>query len=202
MDKSEELELVPPELRQAVEDEHNNPTEVWKSGMGQLVQCSGTPGKKVYVTFYTHLDKKIIELYLEEAYALDQISKVAAKLLPTVEWKVCSGTQYQTDFEFNSSRQVYDSIKTTLIYQFNYLLVRLERLHPIRPFDQEANCNECRQMILGHRFKCTECADFDICQRCEARSIHPEHAMLRIVSKGTTHIPHYITANAPRYVFA
>ena len=46
MDKSEELELVPPELRQKVEDEHNNPIEVWKSGMGQLVQCSGNPVSK------------------------------------------------------------------------------------------------------------------------------------------------------------
>ncbi|EFO88539.1 hypothetical protein CRE_13067 [Caenorhabditis remanei] len=71
----------------------------------------------------------MVEMYLEETYALEQIAEKAAELLPTVEWKVCSGTQYEIDFEFTSSRQVFDSIKTTLIYKFNYLLVRLERRH-------------------------------------------------------------------------
>ncbi|KAF1753112.1 hypothetical protein GCK72_019668 [Caenorhabditis remanei] len=134
MDKSEELELVPPELRQAVEFQHNNPIRVRSSAMVDIQQCSGNPytlenGKIVYVTFYTHLDKKMVEMYLHEAYALEEIARKAAELLPTVEWKVCSGTQYQADFEFTSSHQVWNSIRTTLFYKFNFLLVHLERRH-------------------------------------------------------------------------
>ncbi|EFO88526.1 hypothetical protein CRE_13064 [Caenorhabditis remanei] len=214
MDILDELELVSAEHRQEVENEY----KAQKNYDEAIVTSASENSKKlVYVTFYTHSDKKIVQMYLSEKHALEQISEKVAELLPTIQWRVFSGkfgnslktihvlrfsgTQSQADFEFTSSHQVCNSIKRTPICKFYYLLVRLERLHPVRFDDQEANCDECHQKIFGHRYKCTECADFDICQKCEAKSLHPEHAMLRIVRKGTTRIPNYITSNAPRYVF-
>ncbi|CAO4381923.1 unnamed protein product [Caenorhabditis nigoni] len=112
--------------------------------------------------------------------------------------ELLSGTQHQADYEFQESFQVWNSIKKSEICKFYYLLVRLERLHPD---SHEVKCDECLRMIVEHRYKCTECADYDLCQTCESKSLHSEHAMLRIVRDGITHIPRYITANAPRYVF-
>ncbi|KAF1753116.1 hypothetical protein GCK72_019672 [Caenorhabditis remanei] len=206
MDILDELELVPAEHRQEVENEYKtqkNYEEAVRTLEYRSITTSASENSKklVYVTFYTHSDKKVVQMYLSETHALEQVSGKAAELLPTIQWRVFSGTQNQADFEFTSSHQVWNSIKRTPICKFYYLLVHLERLHPVRFDDQEANCDVCHQKIFGHRYKCTECADFDICQKCEAKSLHPEHAMLRIVRKGTTRIPNYITSNAPRYVF-
>ncbi|CAG0896751.1 unnamed protein product [Darwinula stevensoni] len=44
-------------------------------------------------------------------------------------------------------------------------------------------CGECGGSILGHRYKCLQCQDLDLCPRCEASSKHLHHRMLRIPSK-------------------
>ncbi|EFO91166.1 hypothetical protein CRE_05348 [Caenorhabditis remanei] len=63
------------------------------------------------------------------------------------------------------------------------------------------HCCHCRLPIHGSRYHCLECADYDICGKCEKDLIHFEHALLRIVSPRTTRIPDYVIANAPRHVF-
>ncbi|KAH8248985.1 hypothetical protein KR032_004926 [Drosophila birchii] len=34
--------------------------------------------------------------------------------------------------------------------------------------------------IVGFRYKCVQCSNFDLCQRCEAAHKHPEHLMVRM----------------------
>jgi hypothetical protein len=41
-------------------------------------------------------------------------------------------------------------------------------------------CDGCQGGIVGSRFKCTMCPDFDLCARCEERGLHPQHDLLRI----------------------
>jgi next-to-BRCA1 protein 1 len=37
-------------------------------------------------------------------------------------------------------------------------------------------CDNCSQFpIVGARFKCNTCADYDLCETCEAKKIHSEH---------------------------
>ncbi|CAJ0939021.1 unnamed protein product, partial [Mesorhabditis belari] len=50
-------------------------------------------------------------------------------------------------------------------------------------------CDLCDAFIIGTRFKCILCADYDLCQKCETTGEHKHHAMLRIVDPNETIIP-------------
>jgi len=42
-------------------------------------------------------------------------------------------------------------------------------------------CDGCDcEPIRGIRFKCSVCANYDLCQKCEAKNVHPEHSFLKI----------------------
>ena len=44
-------------------------------------------------------------------------------------------------------------------------------------------CDACdKQPIVGNRYKCEVCEDFDICGHCEDAGEHPGHNMKRIAS--------------------
>ncbi|CAI2350787.1 unnamed protein product [Caenorhabditis sp. 36 PRJEB53466] len=70
-----------------------------------------------------------------------------------------------------------------------------------KPVKHSATCDACLGDIIGHRYKCLQCPDFDLCEACEKKSLHYEHAMVRLVCPRKTSIPQYITGNAPDGVF-
>ncbi|XP_073957503.1 sequestosome-1-like isoform X4 [Choristoneura fumiferana] len=41
-------------------------------------------------------------------------------------------------------------------------------------------CDGCDGMVVGYRYKCTSCDDYDLCARCEASGVHPDHCMVRV----------------------
>ncbi|XP_041984165.1 uncharacterized protein LOC121736819 [Aricia agestis] len=41
-------------------------------------------------------------------------------------------------------------------------------------------CDNCLQTIVGFRYKCVSCDNYDLCQKCEMQETHPQHYMLRI----------------------
>lgn len=45
-------------------------------------------------------------------------------------------------------------------------------------------CDVCDKSIIGTRFKCLACPDYDLCSECESKGFHPEHEMLRIRKPG------------------
>ncbi|EGT49270.1 hypothetical protein CAEBREN_26283 [Caenorhabditis brenneri] len=72
---------------------------------------------------------------------------------------------------------------------------------PFPPAKHSASCDACLGDIIGHRYKCLECADYDLCEQCEKKSVHYEHALIRIVHPSKTAIPSYVTRNSPKNVF-
>ncbi|XP_049787287.1 sequestosome-1 isoform X1 [Schistocerca cancellata] len=54
-----------------------------------------------------------------------------------------------------------------------------------RPIDGPAvhegvTCDGCNKLIVGFRYKCAVCPDFDLCSSCEGFGMHDEHFMIRI----------------------
>lgn len=43
-------------------------------------------------------------------------------------------------------------------------------------------CDCCDEAIVGFRYKCTQCFNFDLCMACEGKMRHREHIMMRIPS--------------------
>ncbi|XP_078048460.1 refractory to sigma P [Augochlora pura] len=42
-------------------------------------------------------------------------------------------------------------------------------------------CDNCDQTIVGFRYKCIQCNDFDLCMQCEKSGLHGNHWMIRIL---------------------
>jgi len=46
---------------------------------------------------------------------------------------------------------------------------------------QGVHCNCCAFPVVGVRYKCVICVDYDLCSRCEALNVHPlDHPMMKI----------------------
>merc|ERR1712198_626933 len=41
-------------------------------------------------------------------------------------------------------------------------------------------CDGCDGPVLGPRYKCLACPDYDLCKNCEGRGLHPQHKMVRL----------------------
>lgn len=41
-------------------------------------------------------------------------------------------------------------------------------------------CDACDQPIIGFRYKCIECIDYDLCMECEPKMLHEQHVMMRL----------------------
>lgn len=48
------------------------------------------------------------------------------------------------------------------------------------PHHPNINCNACKKPIVGFRYKCVVCDDYDLCRLCEAAGNHSFHNMMRL----------------------
>jgi len=60
-------------------------------------------------------------------------------------------------------------------------------------------CDGCKMLpIVGTRYKCTVCYDFDLCERCEAAGTHPaDHTLLKVRSASQLRGPRFLPLGCP-----
>ncbi|KAJ2939944.1 hypothetical protein O0L34_g6649 [Tuta absoluta] len=46
--------------------------------------------------------------------------------------------------------------------------------------DFGCQCSNCKEDIIGFRYTCVQCEDFDLCEACETQRVHDTHYILRI----------------------
>ncbi|KAF8310387.1 hypothetical protein DL93DRAFT_2044762, partial [Clavulina sp. PMI_390] len=53
---------------------------------------------------------------------------------------------------------------------------------PLRQEGHNATCDMCESRIVGVRFKCTRCPDYDVCASCFTitKEQHPHHAFVKV----------------------
>ena len=77
------------------------------------------------------------------------------------------------------------------IYKFSVLTHQQEKKRPQNDDDSSSGnsdgeehvgvtCDGCERPIVGFRYKCVSCPDYDLCGRCESKGLHPGHNMIRI----------------------
>ena len=58
-------------------------------------------------------------------------------------------------------------------------------------------CDGCNGSIIGFRYKCFVCPDYDLCEKCSAAGIHSEHNMIKITKPGNFQFPHGLYRQHP-----
>ncbi|XP_014217314.1 sequestosome-1 [Copidosoma floridanum] len=41
-------------------------------------------------------------------------------------------------------------------------------------------CDSCDKPVIGFRYKCLQCPDYDLCSNCEIKNLHAKHLMIRM----------------------
>ncbi|XP_072487348.1 sequestosome-1 isoform X8 [Notamacropus eugenii] len=54
-------------------------------------------------------------------------------------------------------------------------------------------CDGCNGPVVGNRFKCTVCPDYDLCSTCEGKGLHKEHNMIVFQNPFNTHLPEWVS---------
>ncbi|NP_497158.3 ZZ-type domain-containing protein [Caenorhabditis elegans] len=182
--KEEELEFIPQERR----------LDVLVNAQKTICETKEKKGRIVFVTFATKFDKKVVEITLDEEDPLSQLYKTAQEIFPYFSWRFCLDEPTNLIEGLSNKRRVFGSIKQSRFYNFLYLVITL--LPTYHPFD----CDECKaECNWNNRYKCTICADYDLCRQCEAKNLHANHAMLRILSSDTE-LPKYMYMSSPSFV--
>jgi len=53
-------------------------------------------------------------------------------------------------------------------------------------------CDGCQGGVVGFRYKCMTCFDYDLCRSCEGQGLHPGHNMMRIATPENAWPGHFI----------
>merc|ERR1712038_1932614 len=94
-----------------------------------------------------------------------------------------AGPVYKLHVQFTTDE---DNVKSGSIFDLMEDITRIEgdieeglkegKLHP------GVTCDGCEKPVIGFRYKCVQCPDYDLCERCEAKRMHPGHNMMRIAA--------------------
>ncbi|CAF1179494.1 unnamed protein product [Rotaria sordida] len=119
---------------------------------------------------YETLEKKISELnnnYLQDQFTLQYIDEDNDRIT------------------FSSNDELQSALKN---YSINGLIKIF--IKPKSKINEQLNqnttihigiiCDGCQGPVIGNRYKCMECIDYDLCQTCSNKNLHSEYNMLKL----------------------
>lgn len=89
----------------------------------------------------------------------------------------------ETDFQRHAMQELQQS--SSSVKQPKPIEGKQSEKNTIKVLHPNVYCDGCDTVVLGHRFKCLICEDFDLCESCERTGAHAEHAMMRLVNPAT-----------------
>ena len=63
------------------------------------------------------------------------------------------------------------------MYNISYVVVVADAPGPLH---YGVRCDGCDGEVRGIRYKCLNCPDYDLCNKCKATGMHSEHEMVTI----------------------
>ncbi len=90
------------------------------------------------------------------------------------------------ELEDNLVEQIYQSsmieIQKSRMEEKNKDNNKIKKRIDPPPIHKGIICNKCGKEIIGERFKCAQCTNFNLCEKCENNYIHDmKHIMIRIL---------------------
>jgi sequestosome 1 len=62
-------------------------------------------------------------------------------------------------------------------------------------------CDGCKGPVVGFRYKCVVCPNYDLCEKCSAAGVHAEHNMIKIAKPGNLYHPYGSRQHGRRHRF-
>lgn len=81
---------------------------------------------------------------------------------------------------FNVKKNVADQVREEIKSLCNDEFIKLVNKHKGPEIHDGFICDGCEVQIAGIRYKCSQCADYDLCEKCEQSGTHAEHTFLKI----------------------
>jgi len=113
----------------------------------------------------------------EEKSPFEEVAETIQPYLDTIE------TQFMDVFPKIEERmqEIFPKIEEVLpLLEEKFMEMFGEVKEPERPVIHLAICDNCNKRIVGIRWKCTSCPDYDLCNSCKQTDVHKEHKFLQI----------------------
>ena len=129
------------------------------------------------------------------AYACTLVTSLFKKTTNIAERKVWTESFLSEMFELYGATRGYYNISGTLLWwpeEFDEAVISYEnalRCNPencaasaVENFVHDASCDICNGMVLGIRYKCKDCANYDVCGKCMT-SVSGKHEVNHVFSR-------------------
>lgn len=142
---------------------------LYQSLIGKIQQAYGTllPNKEEIRTYWQDDEDELIGFTSDNElqYAIDVMTALKV------------GTPYEKNMVFKvyvARKSVPDSKQSQQERKCKWQQAEGPQVH------FGVVCDACEGPVVGNRYKCSVCADYDLCEECNGKDLHKEHVMNKI----------------------
>jgi hypothetical protein len=150
-------------------------------------------GNVLNVKWKHHIVFRRFALNYEQNKIFEALMKKCNELVPSNDYELAWIDEDGDPIRINSEADLLIAIQSMDGQLLRIHSIKKEEANTPKPTEGNVHpgvqCDLCDAFIIGTRFKCILCADYDLCQKCESTGEHKHHAMLRIVDPNETIVP-------------